>query len=218
MPAAVLPSAAGAILAGAAVLGILHGLIPSHWLSFVAIGRARRWNVSRTLGVAALAGTAHLILTVLLGIGLALFGHTLLKHIALPPLAEQLAAALTLIGLGIVFLVQAARHGCTHDHEHGTAGMKGSDRAVIGALLLGMLLSPCLDILPLYAAAALLPLPMLLAIGGLFIALTLITMLTLIRLTMLGLNRFRSKKLERYEGYIVGCVLIVVGASLFFIK
>ena len=39
-----------AALTGAAVAtGVLHTLIPGHWLPFVMIGRARGWSAGRTV-------------------------------------------------------------------------------------------------------------------------------------------------------------------------
>ena len=37
----------------------LHAALPTHWLPFVVIGRARGWSRRRTLGAVALA-TRHL--------------------------------------------------------------------------------------------------------------------------------------------------------------
>jgi hypothetical protein len=49
-----------AALTGAAVAtGVLHTLIPGHWLPFVMIGRARGWSAGRTAGLSSLAAVVH---------------------------------------------------------------------------------------------------------------------------------------------------------------
>ena len=58
-------------------VAFLHAAIPTHWLPFVAIDRARGWSRRRTLGAVALAGGGHVLATSVLGVGLAWFGFEL---------------------------------------------------------------------------------------------------------------------------------------------
>src|ERR1035437_10221369 len=64
------------ILTGFGV-AFLHAAIPTHWLPFVAVGRARGWSHRRILASVALAGGGHVIATTVLGVGLAWFGFEL---------------------------------------------------------------------------------------------------------------------------------------------
>ena len=48
-------------------VAFFHAAIPTHWLPFVAAGRAQRWSHSKTLLITALAGTGHVLTTALLG-------------------------------------------------------------------------------------------------------------------------------------------------------
>jgi hypothetical protein len=64
-----------------AVLGFsvafLHAAIPTHWLPFVLVGRARGWSWTRTIAVTLGAGLGHVALTSLLGLAIAWFGFKL---------------------------------------------------------------------------------------------------------------------------------------------
>src|SRR5258708_6964113 len=58
-------------------VAFLHAAIPTHWLPFVVVGRARGWSHRRILAAVALAGGGHVIATTALGLGLAWFGFEL---------------------------------------------------------------------------------------------------------------------------------------------
>ena len=49
-------------------VAFFHAAIPTHWLPFVAAGRAQRWTHSKTLLITALAGTGHVLATAVLGL------------------------------------------------------------------------------------------------------------------------------------------------------
>ena len=60
-------------------MAFFHAAIPTHWLPFVLVSRARGWSRGRTLVVAAFAGLGHVALTSLLGLGIAWFGEAIDK-------------------------------------------------------------------------------------------------------------------------------------------
>lgn len=230
-----------ALLLGALSIAALHALIPSHWLAFALVGRAQRWPIRRTLIITALAGTGHSLLTVVLGMVLALVGKRLLS--AIPPSVEHLATSLLLIALGVYFLISSWRQGegC-HHHAHGhhthsdhLEGGESSEQeqnagsgilpdrlrsrsTVMGALVLGMTLSPCLDLLAVYVAAASSSWLVLGAISLIMTVTTVVLMVLLVWLTLLGLQHLRLEWLERHEGKVVGVALVLLGLLLFFLK
>ncbi len=234
------PNSVSTLLLGAVSIAAMHALIPSHWLSFAVIGRSQKWSIRRTLLVTLMAGGGHVLLTVLLGLGVAGAGKTLQR--ALPPPLEHAATSVLLIGLGLYSLIPAlrGREGCpNHDHVHlphpetnfppenETAKLLavekthrskmarfGENPTVIGALVLGMTLSPCLDLLSVYVAAASLSWPLLLAVSGLLALTTLSLMFFLVWLTLLGLQRLNLAWLDRHEGAVMGTLLIVLGLLL----
>ncbi len=218
----------GALLAGAVTIAGLHALIPSHWLAFVLIARRQRWTIHRTLLVTTLAGAGHIALTVALGLLLARAGKAALN--SLPPALEHAATAALLILLGSYFLWTSRRDG-GHSHHHGLdeqteeteaaptgrAGRIADNPTIIGALALGMTLSPCLDLLSVYVAAAAQPLRVLLLMSGVMAAVTLGLMNALVWLTWRGMQRLNLHWLEHNEGRAVGGLLILLGIALFFL-
>src|SRR5690606_16833579 len=58
-------------------VAFFHAAIPTHWLPFVLVARARNWSRGKTLAVTAFAGLGHVGLTTLLGLGIAWFGFQL---------------------------------------------------------------------------------------------------------------------------------------------
>ncbi len=218
-----------ALLLGALSIAALHALIPSHWLAFALVGRAQHWTARRTLIVTALAGTGHVLLTIALGMILAVLGKGLLR--AIPPAAEHAATTVLLIALGLYFAVGGIRHkGSCHHHGHahgedgvcapperGLRGKLGEGPTVMGALVLGMTLSPCLDLLSVYVAASAAPWPVLIAISVIMASTTIGLMLLLVWLTLHGLEHVKLDWLERNEGLGLGVILIALGVLLFFL-
>ncbi|MCS6775205.1 MAG: hypothetical protein RMJ43_02830 [Chloroherpetonaceae bacterium] len=218
-----------ALLLGTFTIALLHALIPSHWLSFVLVGRSRRWPVRQTLRVAAMAGSGHVLTTVALGCLVASAGQEL--HQRVPGVLQHGVTSFLLIALGAYFAWPALRgRSCGHRHcghahgEVGDAGATGGDlqRAssnlpIVATLVLSMTLSPCLELLSVYLAASVFSWSALLAISGIMAATTLSVMLLLVYLTFQGLQHVPLAWLDRNEGLIVGVVLIALGALLFVI-
>ncbi len=230
-----------ALLFGTLTIAALHALIPSHWLAFALVGRAKRWPMRRTLLVTMLAGTGHALLTTILGLLVASVGKGLQR--AIPPQAEHAATGSVLILLGLYFVYPALRGrstGCqhpahapdpVHDHDAAPAGHShaghspttlaqrlGSAPSVMGVLVLGMTLSPCLDLLSVYVAASALSWPLLLLISLMMATTTVAIMSLLVWLALHGLEMLHLAWLERNEGLVVGLLLIALGVLLFFLK
>lgn len=229
-----------ALLLGTLTIAALHALIPSHWLAFALVGRTQRWSRRRTLLVTMLAGSGHALLTIVLGLLVATIGKGLLHTIS--PRAEHAATSGVLILLGLFFLFPVLRgrrtveahhdHGSEEDHDHADvhAGHAhthhtpdsltqrlGASPSVMGILILGMTLSPCLDLLSVYVAASTLSWGSLLLISLLMAATTVAIMSLLVWLALRGLELLRLEWLERNEGLVVGVLLILLGVLLFFL-
>ncbi len=198
---------------------LLHALIPSHWLSFALVGRANRWPTPTTLGVTALAGAGHVCFTVALGLVVAYAGKEIANRI--PPFVEHAAAACALIILGIGFLIRGFRRsGCQHPGHH-HMDLEARERAAVpgalAALVLGMTLSPCLDLLSIYIAAASFPWSIIGAVSVVMAVTTISLMVALVWLTLMGLQHLKLDWLERNEGFVVATVLIVLGVYILFL-
>jgi nickel/cobalt exporter len=121
------------VLAGtAASLGLIHTVIgPDHYLPFIVIGRARRWTLRKTLGVAFLAGLGHILSSVILGLlGIAL-GIAVARLEGVESARGEIAAWL-LIGFGLAYFVWGMRRawkGKPHTHAHLHERPGAADRA-----------------------------------------------------------------------------------------
>src|SRR5262245_39896610 len=62
-------------------VAFFHAAIPTHWLPFVLVARARGWSKGRAILVLALAGLGHVGLMTLLGLGIAWAGFRLDERI-----------------------------------------------------------------------------------------------------------------------------------------
>ncbi|MFN0035302.1 MAG: hypothetical protein ACKVUS_09550, partial [Saprospiraceae bacterium] len=56
------------LLLGSLALSLLHAAIPNHWLPIVAIGKRGGWTAAKTTRITLLAGSAHALSTVLIGL------------------------------------------------------------------------------------------------------------------------------------------------------
>jgi nickel/cobalt transporter (NicO) family protein len=112
----------GSIVLTGLTVSFLHSALPTHWLPFVLAGRRQRWSNEKTLGIAALAGSGHVLFTIVLGIAIAWFGIALDRWTG--GVFPFIAAGI-LIGFGVYFLSREG-HGHTHfgghsdhhDHDH----------------------------------------------------------------------------------------------------
>ncbi len=212
-------------------VAFFHAAIPTHWLPFVLAARAQHWSHSKTLGVTALAGTGHVVVTALLGLLIAWFGIALDRTIGawFPVLAGG-----ALIVLGIFYLYRQltgkghAHHHlfCGHSHAHpgeleqehdhaaapvGARPAASSDRVAITSLLALLTFSPCEAFLPIYASgvrygwSGFALLTIILSVG------TVAGMVLFTWLTLMGVRKVKLGLLERYESGLIGALLCAVG-------
>lgn len=193
------------LLAGSIILSVFHALIPSHWLPVLAVSRQAGWGVGRTLLVTFWAGFAHVLSTVLLGLGLAYAGKGL--SLQVESFTHWIAPGL-LVLLGIYFLY---RH-YYHHHFHLTG--EHFKWGVLTSLMVAMFLSPCLEIEGFFLAAG--------QYGWSFVGLLAFTyaivsitgMLVWVRLALAGLKRLDWHAWEHNAGLITGITLILSGLAM----
>jgi len=219
-------------------LSLLHGVLPNHWLPFVAVGRAQGWSRGKTLSVLLLAGGGHVLATSVLGIAVWWLGDAVLKGLGHETL-ERAAGALLAV-LGVAFVVRHAlgkKHSHTHalgsavyhrdesgelhpegeDHAHAHAPARMSDRAAMGTLFLALTLSPCEAVIISfmstwrfgYAYA------LVLAIGASLA--TVLAMIAATWITIAGRERLRFPWLDRNEMALTGVILIIIGLVVIFL-
>jgi nickel/cobalt exporter len=223
-------------------VAFLHAAIPTHWLPFVLVARARGWGKVKTIAVTAIAGLGHVALTSLLGLFVAWFGFQVDERIGhwFPILAgaSLLAFAASYFwrqwrGTGICHHHPPGGHhhaneGCGHDHEesHWQEELRDTplvkpgagEWSAISGLFVMLTLSPCEGFLPVYLSAVqfgwrgFVLLSLILALAT-FAAMTLFTWLA-----MVGFDRFRLNRFERYEAGLLGTLFAVLGVLVIVIE
>ena len=110
------------VLAVAGV-GVLHTIVPDHWVPITLIARQRGWSKGETARVAFKAGIGHVLSTLAIGLVVWIAGVAFATRFGS---IVDTAASLALIAFGGWIAISALRemqgragHGRRHGHEHG---------------------------------------------------------------------------------------------------
>lgn len=202
------------LVGGGFVAAWLHAALPTHWLPFVAVGRAQGWSQAITLAVAALAGTAHIVSTAVVGSILTVAGD------AIPWLTNVLpyAAAAVLTGFALWYLARAL----TRTPALAGLGAQAVERprvgdgAAIWGLVVFLAASPGEALLPVYVGAGVHGWGVVLLLTLAFAAGTILGMVMFTAMAQHGVERFRLQRWARYEGVALGVVLLALAAFVLF--
>lgn len=200
------------ILVGSLLISLLHAVIPNHWLPMVAIGRKEGWSLSETSRVTLVAGLAHVVSTVIIGLLLGMIGSELTVHIED---FTRIIGPCLLILTGIYFIRQHFIH--RHFHLEIDRKQKKNKAGLILALVLAMFLSPCLEIEAYFLLAGSKSWMLLAGVAIMYSVVTLTGMLIWIRVVYKGLLKLDWHKWEHNAGMVTGIVLIITGILSFFI-
>lgn len=189
----------------------MHAAIPTHWLPFVAVGQARGWSPRQTVGAVAVAGGGHVLVTTVLGVGLAWFGFELSERF---DHAFHWVVAGLLVALGVWlmrrgFSVRAKAAAGEGVVKEG----KGTDRAALVALFLTLTLTPCEVFLPVFLSASPYGWPGVLWLSVVLAVATLGGMMTLAWLTARGVRKARWHWMERLDQRAIGALLCLLGVA-----
>ncbi|MDB5202862.1 MAG: hypothetical protein JWQ27_2271 [Ferruginibacter sp.] len=201
------------IIIGSFFISLLHALIPNHWLPVLAIGKKEGWALNETSRITFIAGMAHVISTVLIGIILGMIGGKLSEHMA--EFAHFIGPAL-LVLMGFYFVRQHYAH--QHFHLNKEQIKTKSKQSIIISLVIAMFLSPCMEIEGYFLLAGSKGWPLLLGIAAMYGLITITGMLIWIRIVYNGLIKLNWHKWEHNAGIITGLILIATGVFSFFIN
>jgi nickel/cobalt exporter len=200
------------ILTGSLLISMLHAVIPNHWLPVVAIGRRHNWTLAETTRITFIAGMAHVISTVIIGILLGMIGSELTEDIES---FTGIIAPSILILLGFYFLRQHYKHH--HFHLDKDQIEKKTKKAIVRALILAMFLSPCMEIEAYFLMAGTEGWYMLIVIAAMYSIISIAGMLIWVQIVYKGMLKLNWHKWEHNAGMITGLVLIITGIISFFI-
>lgn len=201
------------IIVGSILLSLLHAVIPSHWLPVLAIGRKDNWSLQEISRVTFISGLAHALSTILIGVLLGFLGLQLSNKITY---FTHIIAPLILMLLGFFFIYQHHRH--KHFHLHNVPKPSLPKNRIIGSLVLGMFLSPCMEIEAYFLLAGAKGWWAVLTISSLYLFISVSGMLLWIRLAYRGFLKFNWHSLEHRSGIVTGWTLVITGIISFFIS
>lgn len=196
------------LLGAGFVVALLHAALPTHWLPFVAVGRAQGWKTPTVLGVTAVAALAHIASTAVVGAALTLAGSIAPWITRMMPLLS----AVVLFGFGLWYLIRGLRRSATLTG----AGLAPAERAPVSDAaaawgLIGFLVaSPGEALLPVYVGAGVHGWGVVAALTVAFAAGTVLGMVVFTGLALAGVERFRLQRLARFEGMALGLLLIAL--------
>jgi hypothetical protein len=217
------------LLTTAMTLGFVHtALGVDHSLPFIALAKARRWSLERTIAITIACGTLHVLSSVLIaGVGLAL-GAAGQKLLVIEETRGNWAAWL-LVGLGFAYAAVAfwrsrapKLDGGGHDSD---LALLSSGR-LMPALFIVFALGPCEALLPLLTASGItLDLRQGAAIAALFSLTTVLTMVGLVTLGYVGSERLArllgvgrsarwTSRLRQHAHTLAGVTLLASGLGI----
>ena len=127
------------LLIGTFILGLVHALIPNHWLPLVAIAKNQKWPKSELMFVATITACAHVLGTVALGVTLGLVGSKLAHEYET---YLHFIAPVLLILFGLIYFSMNTPHQ-HHTPKEYVEMTKKSRRRWMLIFILMMFLSPC---------------------------------------------------------------------------
>lgn len=193
-----------ALLIGAVIaVGILHTLVPDHWLPIALLARQFKWTSAQTAGAAAVAGFGHTVSTLAIGVVVWLGGVALAVRFGN---VVPLLAGGALIAFGLWIAIASLREMRAEPHAHSARARRTS-----AALLIVLGSSPMVEGIPAFFAAARFGAGLLAVMAACFAVSTIATYIVLCVSSHAALARLSLGSFERYGEVISGAVIAVVG-------
>jgi sulfite exporter TauE/SafE len=224
----------------AASIGFFHTLFgPDHYIPFIVMRQARKWSLAKTGVITFLCGLGHILSSVVLGIIGIIFGIGVMKLELFEAFRGNLAGW-ALIAFGFAYFVwglhrmlknkphrhlhlhaNSANHAHMHTHteEHAHVHTKEGKRNITPWVLFTIfVLGPCEPLIPiLMYPAAKQSMAGLVGVTVIFGATTIMTMLTVVMVSSLGVRLLPLRRLERYTHALAGATILLCGVAIQFL-
>jgi hypothetical protein len=229
------------LVVAVAAVGVLHTVVPDHWVPIVLFARQQGWSKAETARAALQAGVGHVLTTLIIGLAVWVAGFAFATRFGQ---IVDFVASLALIGfggwIGISSWLELRRgsghhhhhpghhdhrnHEAEHDHEHdhdhsheeepvanGHAAARKSGASSRMALLLILGSSPMVEGIPAFFAAGKYGPTVIFVMAVVFALSTIVTYVVLCVYSAAGLQRLRLGPLERYGEVLSGGFIALVG-------
>jgi len=229
-----------AILSFTAIsIGFLHTLLgPDHYLPFIVLSQAKKWNLKKTMLITFFCGIGHVLSSVVLGLlGIAV-GISVSKLVSIESFRGNIAAWL-FISFGLIYMIISIRNlykkkKHTHSHFHLDSGIhmhehnhqkehvhiheEDAVKTTPWILFLIFVFGPCEPLIPiLMYPAAQNNIPGAVVVSVLFSIVTIGTMMSIVLTFKLGMNKINLKPIEKYSHLIAGTMIFVSGLAIQFL-
>lgn len=222
----------------AATIGFFHTLLgPDHYIPFVVMAKARKWSTFKTGVITVICGLGHVMSSIVIGMIGIFFGIKIMRLEALETFRGDLAAW-ALIGFGLTYFVWGihraikkmphehihSHDGITHSHththgrEHAHVHREGGRTITPWILFTIFVLGPCEPLIPLLMyPAAKSSVSGLLIVTGIFTLTTILTMISVVFISSIGISFIPIRKIERYTHAIAGATISLSGLAIYFL-
>jgi len=219
------------LLVGAvAAVGVLHTIVPDHWVPITLIARQRGWSKAETVSAAIKAGTGHVLSTLLIALVVWFAGAVVATHFGH---LVDMASSVALIAFGCWIAISAwlemrhGGHGHSHGHDHPHSHEHHEDdhhphshshdhphkpkTSQRTALLLILGSSPMVEGIPAFFAAGKYGVGLIILMAVVFAMSTIVTYVVLCVSSTAGLQRVKLGAFEQYGEVISGVFVALVG-------
>ncbi len=195
------------LVTGALIIAAMHAILPTHWMPFILVGRAQGWKPRQILGVVAVAGLGHAVVTCSLGLAFTWVGEQVIHRL------EGYEVPFTVAVLGVFgawFLWQGRRHSHRAGHTH---EVNLSDRTAAISLILMLSLQPCGAAMPLFLSMGpLVPWTSMVLAAMIMSGTTVLIMVALTSATLAGVRQLQLEWAEHNEKLVVGALFLVLAS------
>jgi nickel/cobalt exporter len=220
-------------------IAFLHTILgPDHYLPFIVLSEAKKWSMRKTMIITFFCGIGHVMSSVILGlIGIAV-GISVKKLVDVESFRGNIAAWL-FIAFGLVYmvisirnLVRKKRHSHahfhlggekhSHEHNHNEEHVHVHETDVVNTtpwvLFLIFVFGPCEPLIPIVMyPASQNNISGAVIVSLLFSIVTIATMMSIVLVFKLGLNKINLKPIEKYNHLIAGSMIFLSGLAIQFL-
>ena len=197
------------LLLSSLAIGALHALAPDHWLPFVALSRAQKWNKFKTSYSVLIAGLGHISSSVVIGLVAIAIGMAT-EHVSRWETMRGDVASLLLIGFGLAYMVWGLKQiGREHTHVH-----EKTRTVTYWTLFILIIFGPCKPLIPLLFASSAYGWVNVVIVVGVFSIATIAMMMIQVHAALWGVSFFKSHIFEHASDAIAGGVIALTGVAI----
>jgi sulfite exporter TauE/SafE len=208
---------------------------PDHYIPFIALSKARKWAVNKTIIITILCGLGHVLGSVILGFIGIILGWSLSVVGLLNTVRGSFAGWLMFLA-GLFYTLYAIlkiKNNSSHRHfdidgneiyvynHRDGEFVSPSDKKILTPWILFSIfvLGPCEPLIPLLSfPAAKQSVANIVIVICVFTLFTLITMLIMVLLGFYGISFFKAFKLEKYAPALAGITVVICGVGMLFMN